>query len=127
MADDKRNKKLDDLLDNSPVRREKRLNELMGSIPKDIDLPEVPKISVALPPNPEKKREGVPEPGSLGKMGLAYTAATSFVAPIIVLSIIGFLLDKKFGHSQGLFVIGGVVIGFIVGVVSLLNVVKKME
>ncbi len=127
MADDKRNKKLDDLMDNSSDKREKRLNELMGNMPEEIDLPVVPKISVTLPPNPERKREGVPEPGSLGKMGLAYTAATSFVAPIIILTLAGFLLDKKFGHGQGLFVVGGVVIGFIVGVASLLNVIKKME
>ena len=127
MPDDKRNQKLDELLGKAPNPRDKKLNDLLKQVPSTPDLPDVPKVSVTLPPDPNRKIPVEPDAPNFGKMGLAASAASSFIAPIIVLTLVGYLLDKNFGRSQGLYVIGGVVLGFVVGISSLMNIMKKMQ
>ena len=127
MTDDRRNQKLDELLGKEKSPRDKKLDDLLKQVPSSPNLPEVPKVSVTLPPDPNRKKPADPDAPNYGKMGLAATAASSFIAPIIVLTLGGYFLDKGVGHNQGWFVIGGVVLGFVVGISSLLNVIKKLS
>ena len=89
-------------------------------------LPTVPKIDVKLPEHPDvtKKKQGNQLSG-MAKNGIALTAATSFIAPIIVFAVIGNYADHRFnGHSMIIF--AAIVVGLILGVVSLLNVMKRL-
>src|SRR5260221_8809978 len=73
-------------------------------MPAAPNLPEPPRLAPILPPRAGKKPGGV-EPGSYSKTALAFTAANSFIMPVIVLAVAGFLLDRKFGDNKGWFTI----------------------
>ena len=106
--------------------KERNIADQFPELPKFEDVPDVPKISPSLPKLPSQSNSGDSQPGGYKKIALASTAATSFIGPIIVMTIIGLFLDKKFGHGQGLFVVGAIILGFIVGVTSLMTVLKKL-
>jgi hypothetical protein len=89
------------------------------------DMPKPPEVKVTLPPKPSGKTPGRVEPGSYRKMGLAFTAATSFIMPVIVLSVGGMYLDRKFGANWIAFV--GVLLGLVVGVTALLRIVNQLS
>src|SRR5438128_9961447 len=76
-------------------READELADRFPRMPAAPDLPEPPKIAPSLPPT-AKQRPGEVEPGSYNKMGLAFTAANSFIMPGIILTIAGIYLDKKF-------------------------------
>jgi F0F1-type ATP synthase assembly protein I len=80
-----------------------------------------------LPPHPAKPRPGAVEPGGYNRLALATTAATSFIMPIIVLSVGGWWLDQKLHHTTFWIAFIGVMVGMVVGVASLLNVIKRMQ
>lgn len=90
--------------------------------------PETPKlVRRDLPPHPEKPRQGAIEPGAYTNMGLAATAATSFIMPIIVCGLFGlYVLDARF-HLAPWGTVGGFTLGFIVGIMSLMRVVNRMS
>ena len=109
------------------MRREaEELADRFPRMPSAPELPEPPKLSPTLPP-PAKQQPGAVEPGSYNKMALAFTAANSFIMPVIVLTIGGVLLDRKFGGNKGWYAIGGVLLGLIVGISALVRVIKKMS
>lgn len=90
--------------------------------------PETPKLTRRdLPPHPEKPRPGAIEPGAYTNMGLAATAATSFIMPIIVCGLFGYyVLDTRL-HLAPWGTVGGFTLGFVAGIVSLLRVVNKLS
>ena len=90
------------------------------------DVPLPPKIPVNLPPDPSKPKSGGVEPGSYRNTALAMQSASSFIAPIIVLGVGGGWLDTKV-HSGGIATVIGFILGFVVGVVSLLRIVNRMN
>ncbi|MBC7527057.1 MAG: AtpZ/AtpI family protein [Chthonomonadaceae bacterium] len=91
------------------------------------DIPMAPKVTAQLPPDPSKVQvEGSVKPGEYTNLGLSMTAAGTFVSPIIVLSLIGYFLDMKF-KTTPILVFIGLVIGFIVGVTSLMRVSAKLS
>ncbi len=96
-------------------------------VPPAPPVPEAPKLTMPLPPHPSKPRPGAVEPGSYNKLALATTAATSFIMPIIVLSVGGWWLDQKLHHITPWFAMAGVLLGLVVGVSALLKVVRRLE
>ena len=90
------------------------------------NLPEVPKYDAKLP-DISKPRNGAIEPGSYSKTAFAATAASSFILPVIVLGGGGWLLDQKLKHETAWFALVGVIVGFAVGVTSLLRVIQKLQ
>ena len=102
------------------------LSRRFPRMPMAPDVPEPPKIQANLPPHPDKPQPGAVQPGQYNKLALAFTAANSFIMPVLILSIAGFVCDQKFGHSKGLFSILGVVLGLVVGIAGLMRVIKKM-
>ncbi len=96
-------------------------------VPPAPDIPEAPRIVANLPPHPDKARPGAVAPGSYKNAGLAYSAASAFIMPIIVLSLGGWWLDRKLNHATFWLAFGGVLLGLIVGVTALLRVVNQMN
>lgn len=96
-------------------------------VPPVPHVPEPPKMTQPLPPHPQKPGPGTVEPGSYNKLALATTAATSFIMPVIVLSLGGYWLDQKLHHSTAWFAFAGVLVGMVAGVSSLLNIIKRMQ
>ena len=90
------------------------------------DVPEPPKIKVDLPPHPNKPIPGASNATDIRSSALAYQAASSFIMPIILLGLLGWFLDGRF-HKNGIITVVFFILGFVVGVVSLLNVVNKMN
>ncbi len=90
------------------------------------NLPEVPKYDAKLP-DWNKPRKGTVEPGAYSKVAVAATAATSFIMPVIILGGGGWWLDQKLKHDTAWFALVGVIVGFIVGVTSLLRVIQKLQ
>lgn len=103
------------------------LRSRFPNVPPAPHVPEPPKMTQPLPPHPEKPRPGVVEPGSYNKLALAMTAASSFIMPVIVLSVGGYWLDLKLHHTTYWIAFIGVMIGLIAGVSALLNVIKRMQ
>lgn len=90
------------------------------------EVPLPPKIPVNLPPHPAQRKPSGVEPGSYRNTALASQAATSFIAPIMVLGVGGAWLDTKF-HTGGIVTVVGFILGFVVGVVGLLRIVNRMN
>ncbi|MCW3055800.1 MAG: hypothetical protein JWN14_4970 [Chthonomonadales bacterium] len=97
------------------------------NMPPAPHIPEPPKMTQPLPPHPAKPRPGVVEPGSYNKMALATTAASSFIMPIVVLSLGGWWLDQKLHHTTFWIAFVGVLVGLVVGVSALLKVVNRLQ
>ncbi|HZP80427.1 MAG TPA: AtpZ/AtpI family protein [Chthonomonadaceae bacterium] len=102
------------------------LQSRFPDLPPMPEAPDVPKLSPKLPPHPKQPGEGDFQPGSYNKMAIAATAASSFIMPIIVLSVAGWWLDGKL-HTAPWLAFTGVLVGLIAGVASLLNVIKRLE
>ncbi len=94
-------------------------------IPVHVDAPHPPKVEVNLPPHPKVKAAGE-DSRQMGKMAIASTAASSFVSPIIILSVVGWWLDQKLKTGPWM-AFGGVVLGFVVGVMQLLRITSKLN
>ncbi len=90
------------------------------------DVPPPPKIVVDLPPHPDAPKPGKLEPGSLRNSALASQAASSFIMPIIILIVAGWLIDKQL-HTGGIAIVIFLIIGFAVGVANLLRVINKLD
>ena len=103
------------------------LQSRFPKVPPAPHIPEPPKMTQPLPPHPAKPRQGVVEPGSYNKMALATTAASSFIMPIIVLSLGGWWLDQKLHHTTFWIAFIGVLVGLVVGVSALLKVVNRLQ
>ena len=108
-------------------KREKSSAERFAPPPHLPDVPEAPKIDVKLPSRESGPKQGTVAPGGYQKLAVAATAASSFIAPIIVLGAGGWWLDQRFHGSNGLFAFAGTVLGFIAGIVSLLRVIKQLN
>lgn len=94
--------------------------------PPSSELPEAPKIEVRLPPASDPLRRGAVKPGGYRKLAIAATAASTFVAPILVLSVGGWWLDQRL-HTSGICAFIGAIVGFIAGIVSLLRVIQQLN
>lgn len=92
----------------------------------DFDVPLPPKLTTKPIPTLASTKKHVAEPGSYRNTALASQAATSFISPIIILGVVGWLIDGKF-HTGGVAIIVGFILGFIIGVSSLLRIVNKMD
>ena len=114
------------MAENEEKRPEDDVQSRFPDLPPPPDVPEAPKLSPKLPTHPERKTTGV-EPGGNRKLAIATTAASSFIMPIIVLSVGGWWLDQKMHHTTYWFAFLGVIVGMVVGVVSLLHVIKRLS
>lgn len=120
-------------MNDEPSRKQEANNELddlqtrfpaVPSLPHDV--PEPPKIKVDLPPHPDLPKPGAANATDIRGSALAYQAASSFIMPIILLGLLGWFLDGRF-HGNGIITILFFILGFVVGVVSLLKVVNQMN
>jgi hypothetical protein len=123
MADEERRKEAG----SEEAAEEDDLLSRFPETPAPPEVPDVPKFEVKLPPHSSKMQPGGITPGSYGKMGLAFSAATSFIMPVIVLSVGGWLLDQKLHHTTAWLAFAGVLLGLVTGVVSLINVMNKLS
>lgn len=115
-----------DQRDEQNEEEETPIEERFPVMPPLPNLPEVPMYNAKLP-DISKPRKGSVEPGAYGKMAVAVTAATSFILPVIVLGGGGYLIDQQMKHATAWLALVGVVIGFFVGVVSLLHTIQKLQ
>ncbi len=106
--------------------RENLINRF-PDVPPGPEVPEPPNIKSKLPPHPAKPEPGSFQPGSYNKMAIAATAASSFIMPIIVLSVLGWWLDQKLHHTTNWMAMIGVLLGLVAGISGLLNVLKRLE
>ena len=122
MADEERRKAAEE-----EAAEEDDLLSRFPATPETPEVPDVPKFAVKLPPHSSKIQPGSIAPDSYGKMGLAFTAATSFIMPVVVLSVGGWWLDQKLHHTTAWLAFAGVLLGLVTGVVSLINVMNKLS
>jgi hypothetical protein len=108
-------------------RRDDDLAKRFPTPPPSSELPEAPRIEVKLPPRPGSQGAPGPKPGSYRKAAIAATAASTFVTPVLVLAVAGWLLDQRLHTKIGICAFVGTVLGFIVGVVSLQRVLKQLS
>ena len=93
-------------------------------LPRVPELPQPPKIEVNLPKLGDRAEEQKVE--QLRKMGVAYNIPASLIAPIIVLSVGGIWLDKRFGGGS-VFTAVGFILGVIVGFMNMIRMVQRLE
>ena len=105
-------------------------DDLAGRFPRppsEPEIPEAPKIDVKLPPREGRPTPGAVKPGAYRKVAIAATAASTFITPIIVLSLGGWWLDQRMHSSTGIFAFLGALVGFVVGIISLLRVIQQLN
>src|SRR5271170_1156173 len=79
---------------------EENLLRRFPKVPAAPDVPDVPKLKPTLPPHPDRStRPGKVEPGSYNGLVVAATAASSFIMPIMVLTVVGWFLDSRLHHA----------------------------
>ena len=112
-------------MDNEEQQDEKDdLRKRFPDVPPMPEVPHAPKVEVQLPPHPGRK-PGV-QAGEYNKLALGAMAASSLITPVIVLAVGGYLLDKKFNSAPwGAFI--GLVVGFLVGVSSLMRIIRRLQ
>ncbi len=124
------NRKNDPSLDSDENLDEQLLKKRFPSVPALGGIPEAPRVTAALPPDPSKIKPKDDGSGvSLGQytqMGVAMTAVTSLIAPPLLLIIAGYYADAKF-KTGSTFVLIGAVVGLIVGVMNLLRTMKQLS
>ncbi len=108
-------------------KRDQEIPERFPAPPPPTELPQAPRIDVKLPAPPGGPGAGRPAPGSYRKVAIAATAASSFIAPILVLGVGGWWLDQRLHTSVGICAFIGTVLGFIVGILSLMRVIKQLN
>lgn len=100
----------------------------LPELPSLPDLPETPVLKPVLPPRPSKAPEqNQMQSQNYGKAALASMAATSFVMPIIVLSLAGYWLDIRLKHSVDWLAGVGLLIGMGVGTTSLIRLLQRLS
>ncbi|HLV82069.1 MAG TPA: AtpZ/AtpI family protein [Chthonomonadaceae bacterium] len=106
---------------------EAALQKRFPTMPRPPEAPDVPHFAPKLPQHPDKPRPGAVEPGSYNKLALATTAASSFIMPIIILSVGGFYLDRALHHETYWLAFIGVIVGLIAGTASLISVMNRLS
>lgn len=111
-------------MDNDKPQEEDELRKRFPDVPTMPELPPAPKVEVQLPPHPARRPGG--EPGEYNKLAVGAMAASSLITPIIVLAVGGYFVDQRYNSAPwGAFV--GLVVGFIVGVSSLLRIIRRLQ
>ena len=90
------------------------------------DVPEAPKLAPAVRPQPPHGSTTA-EQGSYSKIAIAGSAAGSFTGPIIAMTLGGYWLDKKLHHATSYLTVVGMLLGLIVGVVSIARILRKLN
>jgi F0F1-type ATP synthase assembly protein I len=72
--------------------------------------------------------ENKPESQTTNKLGLIIGMSTAIllVTPVIILLVIGYFLDSIF-HTSPLYLVIGIIVGFISGVVNVYRLMKLMQ
>jgi F0F1-type ATP synthase assembly protein I len=104
---------------------DKEIRDRFPASPAGPEIPEAPRIDVKLPPRADSPQPGRARPGAYRKLAIGATAASSFVAPIIVLAVGGMWLDHRLHTSIWAFV--GALVGFVAGIVSLLRIIQQLN
>src|SRR5579862_5071084 len=97
----------------------------LSALPTSPEVPEAPRLATVRPPAQPTARPSAPDPGAYRNQALAYSAVSQFVTPILVLGLLGWWLQGRF-HFEPWGVLVGFTVGFVVGVISLLNVTNRM-
>ena len=91
-------------------------------------IPEPPKLDPKLPAHPDKAPSNSDSvAASYSGSAIATSAVSSFVTPIIVLSLGGYWLDQRMKHKTPWFSMVGVIVGLILGVSSLMRVMDRLS
>jgi len=93
------------------------------ALPEVPELPEAPELRPRLPPQP-----GAEPPNSedLRRAGLAYTIPVALIAPVVVLTLVGWWLDGQFQMSP-LFTLGGALLGFASGLINMIRIANRLN
>jgi hypothetical protein len=99
----------------------------LPEVPPVPSLPDTPKISPILPPEPRHiERKAMQDSADYRRAGLAYTIPTALIAPIVLLTLIGWWLDGHFNKSPD-FTLGGALLGVVVGFLNMFRLVNKLN
>jgi F0F1-type ATP synthase assembly protein I len=101
--------------------REVRLPEV-PSVPSSPTLPEAPTLKPNLP-KLEKPSRAAEE---ARQMGIAYTIPAMLIAPVVVLTLVGYWLDGHF-HKSPAFTLVGALLGAISGLINMIRAASKLD
>ena len=104
---------------NEPSREEE---DGFPGVPSVPTLPEAPKLRPNLPPIKKPSEEA----RNYQQMGLAYTLPAALVAPILVLTLLGWWLDEKF-HRSPIFTLCGALLGTVTGFINMFRIANKLD
>jgi F0F1-type ATP synthase assembly protein I len=124
MADPKREDPIEDQIEDE--EQEPPIETRFPTLPNAPTLPDAPRYEAKLP-DISKPRPGAAAPGAYSKIAIAATAATSFIVPIIVLSVGGYFLDKKLNNTTPWFAMLGLIVGLAAGISALLKIIAKLQ
>jgi F0F1-type ATP synthase assembly protein I len=94
----------------------------LPDIPHTPTLPEAPTLKPNLPKLAKPNRAAE----EYRQMGLAYTLPAMLVAPILLLTLIGYWLDAHYQKSP-VFTLGGALLGAITGFINMIRTANKLN
>jgi hypothetical protein len=96
-------------------------------VPKVPALPETPEYRPNLPPLNRKSpsREQDEEEGR--RMGLAYVLPTALIAPVVLLTLVGYWIDQYRGGRDSWFTLGGALLGILSGFVQMIRIANRLN
>ena len=85
-------------------------------------IPDAPTLKPNLPPIKKQSEEA----RNYQQMGLAYTLPAALVAPIVVLTLLGWWLDERF-HKSPTFTLAGALLGMVTGFINMFRIANKLD
>lgn len=97
----------------------------LPELPEVPDLPKAPELKPTLPPRPSRYRP-TKESEDYRQMGIAYYLPATLIAPIVVLTVLGWFLDDHF-HKSPDFTLAGALLGTVVGFINMFRLASRLN
>lgn len=117
--------------DETPPTGQEPDNEIerrLSALPPTPSFPEAPKLErVQRPREKTPTGMGLAQPGGGRNLALSMQLAGSFTAPVIVLTLGGYLLDHRLHHATPYLLLGGMLLGLIAGTLSAIRIFRSLK
>jgi len=102
-----------------------------GESPSEIRLPEIPSLPTlpeapTLKPNLPKLAKPSETAEEARQMGIAYTLPAMLIAPIVLLTLVGYWLDGHY-HKSPVFTLCGALLGAVSGMINMMRAATKLN
>lgn len=112
--------------DQEEIQRE--LERRLSAVPPPPNVPEAPRLARVQRPQPKQPQgTGFGAPGGMRNLALAGQLASAFTAPILILTLGGYLLDSRLHHSTPYLLLVGMLVGLVAGTLAAIRIFRSLK